>query len=81
MLPQRPVKTGSRRRLLRQVEFAVLGVLEGVQRTLMAVGVPVTALGARLIDYCWHGGFLRSVADGHQETAQMRSFLRWASAA
>ena len=43
--------------LLRQVELAVVLILEGVQWTLPVVGVPVAALDARLVHHCWHGCF------------------------
>ena len=61
--------------LLRQVELAVLRVFEGVQGALPVLVVPVAALDAGLFDNCWHGGFPRMVADGHDETAHTRRFF------
>ena len=61
--------------LLRQVEFAVLGVFGCVRWVLPILVVPVVALDAGLFDYCWHGGFHRMFADGHHKNAQMRSFF------
>ena len=46
---------GRRRRLLRQVELAVVLVFERVQRALPAIDVPVATLDAWLVHYCWHG--------------------------
>ena len=48
-------KVDLRRQLLRQMELAVLRIFESVQRALPVLGVPVTALNARFVDYCWHG--------------------------
>ena len=67
------------RGLLRQVELAVLRVLEGIKRALPVLFITVTALDAGLFDYCWHVGFslVRWPTDT-TERPKCAVYLRWA---